>query len=188
MSDYAPETGPDGRQRPRYGEYATPEDQRARIQQPDVTWQLETGGDAAAVAASASAAVVDAAQKPPRRFDRIATAVLLAYGLFTVITSAPRFADYSEFADLVLSTMGVQATLSDPLGARAWGIAAAAVLVIGWVAAAFWSWTRLRANRLAWWVPLVAGVVVNVVASILMVVPLMSDPAILEAITATVTP
>ena len=31
--------------RPQYGEYATPEEQRARIQQPDTTWLLETGQD-----------------------------------------------------------------------------------------------------------------------------------------------
>ncbi len=29
--------GPDERPRPQYGEYATPEEQRARIQQPDAT-------------------------------------------------------------------------------------------------------------------------------------------------------
>jgi energy-converting hydrogenase Eha subunit C len=49
MSDFAPETGPDGRPRPRYGEYATPEEQRARIAQPDATFALDAGvapGDA----------------------------------------------------------------------------------------------------------------------------------------------
>lgn len=193
MSDDAPETGPDGRERPRYGEYATPEEQRARIRQPDVTWALETGEGTTAAPASAPVAPAAAVPVPadpakPRTVDRIATAALLAYGLFTVITSAPRFADYTEFADIVLQAMGVDATLSDPAGARAWGIAAAAVLVLGWVAAALWSWTRLRAGRLAWWIPLVAGVVVNVVASVFMVVPLMTDPAVLDAITTVVTP
>ena len=36
-------SAPDERPRPQYGEYATPEEQRARIQQPDATWALETG-------------------------------------------------------------------------------------------------------------------------------------------------
>ena len=43
MSDFAPEVGPDGRPRPRFGEYASAEEQRARITQPDVTDALSAG-------------------------------------------------------------------------------------------------------------------------------------------------
>lgn len=193
MSGYEPVLGADGRERPRYGEYATPEEQRSRIQVPGVTESLESGvaptdSPAAPIAAAGPVPVAAAVPERSRTVDRIATATLLAYGLFTVFSTVPRFAEYTEFAQIVLTTIGVDATLSDPAGAQAWGFAAAAVLVIGWIAAAYWSWTRLRTNRVAWWIPLVAGAVVNVVASILMVIPLMTDPAVLSAITAAATP
>ncbi|QKJ19068.1 DUF6264 family protein [Microbacterium hominis] len=184
----------DPRPRPQYGEYATPEEQRARIQQPDVTAALDTGqvADAAApVAAQVPApapapAVVDEPPAPVRSrgrsVDRIATFALLAYGLINVVTSVPAFLDYFAYADLMFQTLGVDAVLSDPAGARGWGIAAAGVLAIGWMLVAWLSVASLRRGRLSWWIPLVGGVVFTVVAGMLMVVPLMTDPAVWAAL------
>ena len=42
---HEPPDEPDARPRPQYGEYATPEEQRARIQRPETTGALETGQD-----------------------------------------------------------------------------------------------------------------------------------------------
>ena len=82
---------PDERPRPQYGEYATPEEQRARIQQPDATWALETGQavDGAQVhAAPADAAPVDPvpAMTPARGVDRVVTLALLAPVSYTHLT------------------------------------------------------------------------------------------------------
>jgi hypothetical protein len=191
MSD----SDPQGRPRPAYGEYATAEEQAARIRRPEVTTALEAGQSPAAAAPAASQPAQDAAGAPaqpaagspvaaarPRFADRMITFALLGYGLFTVIGSIPAAADYPQFAAAFLGTFGVDQALSDPAGARGWGLAAALVLGIGWLATFAVSWVNLRAGRLSFWIPLVGAVVVNMVASILLIAPLAADPAVWDAL------
>ena len=175
------------RPRPQYGEYATPEEQRARIRQPDATHALETGRPvmpAADAAPPAGPAAFGATAGPPRprTVDRVATIALLAYGLFTVVTSFPAFLDYGAYAETMFAVMGVDAELTDPAAGRPWGIAAALVLAVGWIATALVSWRSLRCGRLTWWIPLVAGAVFTFAAGMLMIVPLMNDPAVWDAL------
>lgn len=177
------------RPRPQYGEYATAEEQRARIRQPDATHALETGPPVMAAAEPAPAAPIavgaaGAAGAPPRprTVDRIVTVALLAYGLFTVLSSFPAFLDYGAYAQAMFAVMGVDAELADPAAGRPWGIAAAVVLAVGWIATALLSWWSLRRGRVTWWIPLVAGVVFTFAAGMLMVVPLMNDPAVWDAL------
>lgn len=194
MSDAAPEQRPHApgdasRPRPQYGEYATAEEQRARIRQPDATHALETGQPVMPAAEPAPAAPitvggVGAAGAPPRprTVDRIVTVALLAYGLFTVLSSFPAFLDYGAYAQAMFAVMGVDAELADPAAGRPWGIAAAVVFAVGWIATALLSWWSLRRGRVTWWIPLVAGVVFTFAAGMLMVVPLMNDPAVWDAL------
>lgn len=184
MSDENPAAPP----RPQYGEYATPEEQRARIRQPDVTAALEAGRTAVPVTAvpagrEAAAAV---AEPPVRRIDRIITFALLAYGLVTVITSIPALADYSTYTDTVFDLLGVSVDLADPAAGRPWGIAAAVVMAVGWLLTAVVSWWSVRRGRLSWWIPVVGGIVFTFASSVLMLVPLMSDPAAWDAIVGSV--
>jgi hypothetical protein len=192
----APESAPDPRPRPAYGEYATPEEQRARIKQPDVTHALETGQpvgastDAPAVAAPARAAAAPAtpsgAAAPPRRraVDRIVTAALLGYGLISVISSFVAMADYPAYAETLFEIMGVDAALTDPDAGQVWGTAAGIVLVIGWMLTASLSWLSIRRGRLSWWIPIVGGIVFTLIAGVLMVVPIMTDPAVWDVLIA----
>ena len=195
---------PDRPARPAYGEYATPEEQRARIQQPDATAALSSGQSLDAPAAppapsygsmgtstppplqpGAPAPVVPPASdsaRPVRRpstLDRVATFALLGYGLFNVLTSIPAFTDYSTYADTLLGVMGVDAQFAGD--GRGWGLAAAFVLGLGWLLTATLTWQNLRRNRITWWIPLVGGVVFTLAASVLLVVPLFSDPTIWNA-------
>lgn len=182
MSDAAG-PAPDPRPRPQFGEYATPEEQRARIRQPDASLVYEPAPvvDApAAVPAAASPAVAPAARS--RAIDRIVTFALLAYGLVTVISSFPALTDFSGYAETMFDLLGVDAALSDPEAGRAWGIAAAVVLAVGWIVTASLSWLNLRRGRLSWWIPLVGGVVFTFASAMLMLVPLMNDPAVWEAL------
>lgn len=121
--------------------------------------------------------------RPPRFADRVATVALLAYGLFNVLSSFPAFLDYGAYADTMFSLLGVDAELTDPAAGRPWGIAAALILAAGWMGTALLSWWSLRRGRLTWWIPLVAGVVFTFIAGMLMVVPLMSDPGVWQAVT-----
>jgi hypothetical protein len=170
----------DARPRPQYGEYASPEEQRARIQQPDVTWALETGEAPETVEAPAAPVPTAAAGTRSRMIDRIVTFALLAYGLINVVSLVPLLWGYVGYADTMFQMLGIDATLSDPEGAKPWGMAAALVQIVGWLLTAGLSWMRLRRGRLAWWIPLVGGVVVTFVSAMLVLVPLMNDPAVWE--------
>nr|WP_262927701.1 DUF6264 family protein [Microbacterium sp. NIBRBAC000506063] len=75
----------DTRPRPQFGEYATPEQQRAAMGLPP-----ETVAPAPALAPEPVAPSDGAASAPPkprRRWDRFLTFALLAYGLITVISA-----------------------------------------------------------------------------------------------------
>lgn len=182
---------PDRPDRPAYGEYATPEEQRARIQQPDATAALSSGQSVEATTPSpppppeAPASVLppsDAAApaRRPRTLDRIATFGLLGYGLFNVLTSIPAFTEYSTYANTLLGVMGVDAQFTG--GGRGWGLAAALVLGLGWLLTATVTWQNLRRGRITWWIPLVGGVVFTLTASVLLMVPLLTDPTIWSAL------
>lgn len=163
--------------RPRFGEYATPEEQAARIRQPDVTDRIESGQAPAAGADPAAPAA-----PPARTADRIATWALLGYGLFTVMSAIPTVTDYGAFAETVLSSVGVESSPDTTDAGRWWGLAAAIVLGAGWLVSAVLSLRRLRSGRVAFWIPLVAGLVCNVLASILLMVPLVTDRGLLELV------
>ena len=68
--------------RPQYGEYATPEEQRARIRQPDATLSLDEGVHPGTVPAAAPQHLAVGETDPGRRgrIDRIVTFALLALG------------------------------------------------------------------------------------------------------------
>ncbi len=191
MSDVAPETGPDGRPRPRYGEYATPEEQRARIQQPDATFSLDAG-EAPASAPETRAqpglfgpppsgapqfGAPARAAGTPHPVDRIVTIALLAYGAINVIFSAVSFFDLSALATQALQLLGVDAEFTNVDAARVWGPIAAGVLVVGYLLTAVLSIRRLRTGRWTWWVPLVGAAATYIVVYICISVPLLGDPA-----------
>ncbi|MBZ4485846.1 DUF6264 family protein [Microbacterium sp. cx-55] len=186
---------PAERPRPAYGEYATPEEQAARIRRPEVTTALENGQSPAVAPAAPRPPVTPAAPttsgpaapgapaaRRPRFFDRIFTFALLGYGLFSVLGAIPAAADYSQFASTFLGVFGVDEALSDPAGARGWGLAAALVLGIGWLGTFALTWINLRAARISFWIPLVGGFVVNMISAVLLIAPLAADPVVWTAL------
>ncbi|MHC2998507.1 DUF6264 family protein [Microbacterium sp. HJ5] len=179
---------PDPRPRPQFGEYATPEEQRARIKQPDAALVyepapvVESAAAAAAPAVPAPARAGTAAAPRPRAIDRIVTFALLAYGLVNVVSSFPALVDFSAYAQTMFDLLGVDATLSDPAAGRPWGIAAAIVLAVGWLLTAAVSWMSMRRGRLSFWIPIVGGVVFTFASAMLMLVPLANDPAVWQAL------
>lgn len=184
-----PHSADESRPRPQYGEYATPEEQRARIQQPDMTRLLEAGQDpdvlGGAVPPDSPSIVAKPAAPAMRRgrfIDRVATIALLVYGLVNVVTGIPTMIDYQAYVDMVLELLGIDGQLADPMAGRPWGIAAALVLAIGWLLTAWVSWRSLARERVTWWIPLVAGIVFTFVSGVLLMVPIVSDPTLWNAI------
>ena len=184
---------PGERPRPQYGEYATPEEQRARIKQPDLTRLLETGQDPDALHGAVPADSPSLTTKPAtapaagamtrgRFTDRVVTIALLVYALVNVVTSIPSMIDYGGYVSTVLNLLGVDGELADPAAGRPWGVTAALVLAIGWLLTAYVSWRSLARGRITWWIPLVAGVVFTVITGVLLMVPIVSDPTLWNAI------
>ncbi|SDQ06000.1 DUF6264 family protein [Microbacterium sp. cf332] len=184
------------RPRPQYGEYATPEEQRARIAALGGSAPHPDVADPALVAHPVapspthepsrgplpSPRPTTAAARPTRLADRVITVALLAYGLVTVLGAIPQLVDFAGFAQTWMDMAGIDASLADPAGGRAWGIAAAVVYGLGWLLTAVFSWWSLSLRRLSWWIPLVGAIVTFIIVSMLLAAPLLSDPGVLDGL------
>lgn len=162
----------DPRPRPQFGEYATPEQQRAARGLPE---------EPVAPPAPVVPEVSDAASAPVKanRFDRFVTFALLVYGLITVFTSGSSYLDVAPLMNQAMGMVGIDGEFTNFAAGRTWGLIAALVLATGWTLTAVLSVRRLRTGKLTWWVPVVGGVATTFLASICLVVPMMGDPAFL---------
>lgn len=169
----------DARPQPRYGVYATPEEQAARIQKPDATRALETGESVAGAPASTEARVAPPAGAGVRRHpvDRIVTIALLAYGLVNVAVAAVSLFDFTEYATMVFTVLGIPGEFTNIEGGRTWGAAAAVALVVGFTITAWFTVRRMVAGKIAWWVPLAGAAITHIIVGVLAVIPLLADPA-----------
>ena len=175
-----PPAAPDPRPRPLYGEYATPEEQRAAIREP----ALAASTPAAHVPMPAPvghpppAHPTTRAARPSRTSDRVITAGLLIYGLITVISAVPQLWNFDEFAQTWMNLAGIDATFSNTTQGLIWGHIASIVFISGWLATALWAFSAVMRGKLAWWIPLVGAIATFVVVSVCLTVPLLGDPAI----------
>lgn len=158
--------------RPQFGEYATPEEQRRLAGLPPV----DAVAEETAVVAPAPA-VAPAAQPRGRRWDRIITIALLAYGVVNVFMSGMSYLNLPDLMNQSMQILGIEGEFTNFAQGRVWGTVAAIVLVVGWVITAWLSMRRLRSGKITWWLPLVGAVVTILIASFCIAVPMMSDPA-----------
>lgn len=165
-------TPDDPRPAPLYGEYATPEQQRAaiRLPLPEPDPRAPEPVDTAPVTSRARGS----------RADRIITIALLAYGFITVVAAIPQLLDFTAFMDAWIEVAGVDAEFTNVAQGARWGLIAAAVFAVGWVATASASVIMLRRGRAAWWIPLAGAIVTFIIASMCLSVPMLGDPAIVE--------
>lgn len=188
MSDVEPRTPADeARPRPQYGEYATPEEQRARIQRPEVTEALEAG-----VAPQPEPAVEQRAAAKPApmpvpttrggRIDRIVTFGLLIYGLFSVVTTIIQLLNFPEYANNFARVFRVDATFTNLTAGYLWGAAAAAVTGIGWLFTALFTWRSMKRGRISFWIPIVGALISTIIAAVLSLIGMSSDPQFLSAV------
>lgn len=163
---------PESRPRPQYGEYATPEEQRASIREP------VREPSAPVVLAAPVASAAPAAPVRRRTVDRIMTFALLAYGLITVVSAVPQLWDFSGFAQTWMDLAGVDGTFTNTAQGDLWGRVGAGVFALGWLLTAVLAWRSVIAGRLSWWIPVVGAAVSFVIVTICLTVPLVGDPAI----------
>jgi hypothetical protein len=175
------DSGSDPRPRPQYGEYATPAEQRARIQHPAPPSAAPPVAPAAQAAPDRVPTTVPAA-RPGAAVNRIVTIVLLAYGAVNVVLSVFSFLDLAAVADATYKVMGVPGSFTSTPTTQAWGIAAAALLVVGFIVTAYFSIRVMRRGRVSWWIPLVGAAATYLVVSVCLTIPLMGDPALMHYI------
>lgn len=175
----------DDRPRPQFGEYASREEQLARIQTPS-TEQLEPtpARDTAPASSSVPQGVdprVVAASRA--RFNLVGTIVLLVYGFIEVVMNTPTFISLNILINDQLTVLGDSlGTEFDPYqptsATGTAGIALVALWVALWVGAVLWSWRRVRAQKSAIWIPIVAGAIANIVAGVVITLLVFADPVI----------
>ncbi|BDV31061.1 DUF6264 family protein [Microbacterium terricola] len=189
MSDATPPR--DERPRPQYGEYATPEEQRAHIRHPDVTAAIEAGESLSAAAAAAAAAQpaaapasdlppVVAAGRPARPVDRVITMALLGFGLVNVLFSVVSYFDLADAITQAMQILGIEEEFTNTAAADLWGPIAAVVLTVGYVITTVVALRSLRARRLSWWIPLVGAVITYIGVYACLLVPFVGDPAFMQ--------
>ena len=182
----------DERPRPQYGEYATPEEQQARIRQPDATDALLAGQ---ALDAPANPTAAPAQQAPPatrtgsalarpvtgwRLADRIVTFGLLGYGLFNVIATAVQLFSFEQFANTMLGLLGIDTAFSNVSEGQLWGALAGITVIVGWALTAYLTFRRLRRGKISFWIPLAGFLVVQTAVVVMISIPLVNDPAFSE--------
>ncbi|MEW1833998.1 DUF6264 family protein [Microbacterium sp. NPDC079995] len=167
----------DPRPRPQYGEYATPEQQRAAIHHPEPSPAASVDPPHPPTAPATTVAA-----RPTRMADRIITVALLAYGLVTVVGAIPQLVDFRSFADTWMEVAGVDGEFTNTAQGALWGGIGAAVFAVGWLVTAAWAWRSLARGRVSWWIPLVGAIATFVIVSVCLVIPIFGDPGLVRGL------
>ncbi|MDQ1121712.1 DUF6264 family protein [Microbacterium trichothecenolyticum] len=181
----------DERPRPQFGEYATPEEQRARIQRPAVTEALDAGVAPQPEPVVPAAAPVSAPTSGPGGlrgplWDRVLAGGLLAYGLVSTVSTIVQLLDFPAYAESAAKVLGVDASFTNLSAGYLWGAAAAFVYGIGWLLTAVLTWRRLKRGRIAFWIPLVGFVATVLVAGACVTAALLGDQQFMNALVGSV--
>lgn len=162
------------RQAPRYGEYATPEEVAA-LRGPDAE-PLAPASPPPPTGAPRPG-LPPAGQLRPAGWDGALTIGLLAFGAYNVVSGISVFLDMPAFLAQIASAAGL-GDVRVPASVQGWGYGLVAIWVVLFLGGALWAVRRLRRGRVAFWVPLLAGVVAVTVAAIVCEIVLGSSGAL----------
>ncbi|ROS51508.1 DUF6264 family protein [Frigoribacterium sp. PhB24] len=178
----------DERPKPRYGEYApegwvnpvTAADdtaEEARVAEQDARPALSTD-----VRAGDETRTAPPALTTGRRVDRVATFALIGLGAFGAIQAIARVPGYATTQLAQFETFGLDLSgFGSSAALQTFGTVMAVVAVTLFSVSTWWTLRRLRAGRLGFVVPLVAGVVFGLIQGFGAAAILMGDPAFAEA-------
>jgi Family of unknown function (DUF6264) len=153
----------DERPRPKYGEYA-----------PAGSIPIDSTPVEAALPAAPDLPVEPARRR--RTWDVALTTALMLVGVIDVVGSFARFGELSVILRDLFEQQGIGAFTSDQFAADmgiAINVGRVVLLVVG-VAGGLW---RLSRRRIAFWVPLAAGVLSFIVVCVCLLIVVLSDPA-----------
>jgi hypothetical protein len=167
------------RQRPEYGEYASPEEQEraiARSLPPGSSASAEPPSPPVTTGPSVQNPLPPASRTTAGAGDRAATILLLSLGLLYLIGGAGGYLSLGTTLDTVYSQFGL-GDYTPTASTTAFGIAILACQAIIWIASVVWSYRRLTHGRRSWWVPLLGALATFLVTVVLFGVLLAGDPA-----------
>ncbi len=162
---------PDERPRPQYGEYA-PE---------GWTWQPPTGertSDPAPQMATPQPAA-PARTAAPRPADRILTIVLLAVAVIGALNSVLSLQQLAPQVQIVYDQQGI-GDYTPPIWLPTLVLVGTVLQLAVLGVTIAWSIARVRAGKLAFWVPLAGGVASVVIMMVLMSIVFLNDPTFLS--------
>lgn len=111
--------------------------------------------------------------------DRVATIILLVIGAFGALTSAQSMLGMGASFALIADALGIS-DFTAPSWLGTLGTVSAIAFIAVYAVTLIYSIQRMRAGRITFWVPLVAGVVVVVATIIITTIALMSSPEIVS--------
>jgi multisubunit Na+/H+ antiporter MnhC subunit len=166
------------RPRPQFGEYATPEQQRKAIKVPlDDTESMPVESQQSPTShISVQGGPTPEAPSKRATTDRLATMILLGIGLMTILLSVPALLDLPKSIDTAFAQLDLGNYTSTALGS-ALGWTALVISVALWGFALWLSLRALRLGRVAWWIPLVFGVIANIAVFACIAFAMAGDPA-----------
>jgi hypothetical protein len=135
------------------------------------------GGSSAAATADGSADGV-----APARRDRLVTYLLLAFGLLVVLNTVSSIAALPASVRRVFEQWNIEGTPPVDLFVTL-GWITTGVVVVMWVVALLWSLRAMRRGKLSWWIPVLCGVIVFVIAVVVFSVGSATDPTIMNSFT-----
>jgi len=168
----------DQRERPQYGEYASVDEQIAaggHKVEPDPV------APAAALAPPVAATRVAGAPPTQRPWDLALTVTFLVFGAYSVVSSIPSLLDFGTTLDQVYALSGYGDYTELDL-ANGIGIAILVSQSLIFVVTVAITALRLRARRLAFFVPLIGGAVAGIVIFVLLLVAMVLDPALAASV------
>ena len=170
----------DERPRPAYGEYATPEQQAAAIGAPPVVPPVVHPHPTAALppygqAANGQGAIT--ARHGSRRWDLFLTSLLLAYGLWSVISGFVQYSNLTTVAQTFYASQGIGTFASSRPGlATPLGLVINISDVVVFILVAYIAFRLLKRGKVAFYVPLIGGIVTTIIAAVCLVTFLFTDP------------
>jgi hypothetical protein len=162
----------EARERPEYGEYATPEEQAEAMGTPTAPF-VEAAIVEPAALAEASAAIVT---PQPRRWDLVLTIALVVLGAYGVFNGFASNADLAYSITQAYTALGYDGQFPDIERANAVGLTLNIVQPILLALAVLLSGLSLRRGRVTFYIPLAAGVLSTIVSGILLMTLIYSDP------------
>lgn len=185
--------------RPEYGEYATPQDQARAMGKSygdtGLTGPAEHAEHKESKAREAKPAretpardtkparpaVKAEPEHPTRTWDVVLTSAFLVAGVLFVLSMIPAFADLYDGLNQAAAQLGYGAYTSREL-AEGVGVALNLSMVAILIATIVFSVRALRAGRLAFYIPLIGGLLTVIVIFALLLVATLGDPGLMESI------